>query len=267
MGTLGGLIILLQVICAVHALRSGRGGQWIWIIVFVPLVGCVVYFVVEVLPGLRGSQAVRRVGADLVSIIDPGRNLRELEEAVEISDTVKNRQMLARGYVAAKRYPEAVGQYERCLQGVFKDDACTMLELAYVHFLNHDYGQAKAVHRAVEGPAPRLPARRAEPAHRPHPGRVGRYRRRAGGIRGHGADFLGRGDPLPLRDALGAGRPGGKGPADLSGDRRSCPPFASLLSPRPEALDRYGPAATVTISNPKSQIQNPKWTIPSTTTR
>ena len=143
METVGGLIILLQVICAVHALRSGRGSQWIWIIVFIPLVGCAVYFVVEVLPGLRGSQAVRRVGADLVSTIDPGRNLRDLEEAVEISDTVKNRQMLARGYVAAKRYAEAVGQYERCLQGVFKDDACTMLELAYVHFLNGSYGQAK----------------------------------------------------------------------------------------------------------------------------
>jgi hypothetical protein len=147
MGTAGGLIVLLQVICAVHAVKSGRGGLWIWIIIFVPLVGCAVYLLVEVLPGLKGSQAVRRVGADLVSTIDPGRNLRDLEEAVEISDTVKNRQMLARGYVAAKRYAEAVGQYERCLQGVFKDDACTMLELAYVHFLNHDYGQAK---RAIE---------------------------------------------------------------------------------------------------------------------
>jgi hypothetical protein len=143
MGIAGGLIILLQVICAVHAVKSGRGGLWIWIIVFVPLVGCAVYLLVEVLPGLRGNEAVRRVGADLVAVIDPGRNLRELEEAVEVSDTVKNRQMLARGYVAAKRYPEAVAQYERCLQGVFKDDACTMLELAYVHFLNHDYDQAK----------------------------------------------------------------------------------------------------------------------------
>jgi hypothetical protein len=143
MGTVGGLIVLLQVICAVHALKSGRGGQWIWIIVFVPLVGCAIYLVVEVLPGLNGSQAVRRVGADLVSIINPGRNLRDLQEAVEVSDTVKNRQMLARGFVAAKRYPEAIQQYERCLQGVFKDDACTMLELAYVHFLNHDYARAK----------------------------------------------------------------------------------------------------------------------------
>jgi hypothetical protein len=141
---LGFLIIAVQVICAVHALRTGRAYVWLWIILFFPFLGCLIYFIVEVLPGLQHSSTIKRVGSDLVTIVDPGRSLRQLEEQLEITDTVKNRQMLARGYLKAGRHGEAIELYQRCLSGPFKDDAALALELAYAYFLNGSYDEAAA---------------------------------------------------------------------------------------------------------------------------
>ena len=45
-------VLALQVACAVHAARTGRGGSgWIMVILFLPVVGSLAYVVMEVLPG------------------------------------------------------------------------------------------------------------------------------------------------------------------------------------------------------------------------
>jgi len=143
MHLLGIPVIVLQAICAVHALRTGRAYWWLWIILFLPGIGCLVYFVAEMLPDLQRSSTVRRVGTDLVTIVDPGRSLRRLEEEMEVADTVTNRRALARGYLRAGRHEEAVELYRSCLKGVFADDVGLSLELAYALFLSGAYEEAK----------------------------------------------------------------------------------------------------------------------------
>jgi hypothetical protein len=144
MHLLGIPVIALQVICAVHVIKAGRAYWWLLIIFFIPVVGCLVYFVAEILPDLHRSSAVRRAGSDLVTIVAPGRSVRKLEEELEVADTVNNRRALARGYVKAGRYGEAVELYRSCLKGIFSDDVGLALELAYALFLNGDYAEAKA---------------------------------------------------------------------------------------------------------------------------
>jgi hypothetical protein len=143
MHLLGIPVVILQVICAVHALRTGRAYWWLWIILLLPGIGCLVYFFSEMLPDLQRSPTVRRVGSDLVTIVDSGRSLRKLEEEVEIADTVTNRRALARGYLRAGRHDEAIGLYRSCLKGVFEDDVALSLELAYALFLSGAYEEAK----------------------------------------------------------------------------------------------------------------------------
>ena len=144
MHLLGVPVVALQVICAVHALKTGRAYWWLWIILILPGVGCLVYFVSEMLPDLQRSSAARRVGTDLVSIVDPGRSLRRLEEEVEVADTVTNRRALARGYLRAGRHDEAIELYRSCLKGVFEDDVALSLELAYALFPSGAYEEAKS---------------------------------------------------------------------------------------------------------------------------
>jgi hypothetical protein len=140
---LGLLSLAVTIVAAVHAVKTGRAYYWLWIILIFPGIGGLVYFLVEMLPGMGRSSTMQRVGSELVTIVDPRRDLRRLEEEVEIADTVKNRQMLARGYLRAGRYGEAIELYKRCLSGAFKDDAGLTLELAYAYFQNGSYELAK----------------------------------------------------------------------------------------------------------------------------
>jgi len=143
MHVLGILLVGLQLICAVHAVKTGRAYWWLWIILFLPGIGAVVYFLTEVLPDLQRNSALQQVGLDLVTIVNPGRSLQRLEAEREVCDNVKNRQALARGYMNAGRYEEALALYQQCLTGVFKDDPAVLLELAYAHFLRGQYDEVK----------------------------------------------------------------------------------------------------------------------------
>jgi hypothetical protein len=131
------------VTCAVHAVRTGRASHWLWIILFFSIPGCLVYFFVEMLPDLRRNSTAKRIGSELISVVDPGRDLRKLQEQLEIADTVTNRQALARYYLRAGQHDEAVELYRRCLEGVFKDDLTLTLELSYAFFLQGSYDEAK----------------------------------------------------------------------------------------------------------------------------
>ncbi len=139
-----GLLLLgLQVACAVHALKTGRGYYWLWIILFLPGLGCLVYFLVEMLPELRGRGGLNAAGPSFLSLFHRGPSIRDLEEQLEIADTFKNRQQLARAYAAAGRLDEAIEHYRRCLDGFYKDDPQTMLELCRAYFEKGSYAEAR----------------------------------------------------------------------------------------------------------------------------
>ena len=71
---LGGLtIILIQILCAVHCVRSGRNQGWLMLIIFLPLLGSGAYFFIEVLPGLGQRREVKLAKAAAVRAIDPER--------------------------------------------------------------------------------------------------------------------------------------------------------------------------------------------------
>jgi hypothetical protein len=57
MPALAALVFGLQLLCLAHVVRTGRPCQWFFIIMALPLAGCLVYFFVEILPDLSRSRA------------------------------------------------------------------------------------------------------------------------------------------------------------------------------------------------------------------
>jgi len=93
MPALGLLILAAQVLCAIHVVRTGRPYWWLFLIVMVPAVGVIVYFVAELLPGLLGSRGARQAVSGAAKVFDPGRGVREAQRQVEISPSApKTRQ-------------------------------------------------------------------------------------------------------------------------------------------------------------------------------
>ena len=136
MPIIGALVLLIQFSFAYHALKTRRPYWWIFVIMGFPVMGCVIYYFVEVFPGTRGERNVQRTARRIVKALQPDADLRRRAEELEICGSVDNRRALADECIQHQMYPEAIRLYESCLEGAYANDA-TML-----------YGLARA---AVEG--------------------------------------------------------------------------------------------------------------------
>jgi hypothetical protein len=124
------LIPLLQIICIVHVVRTGRPFLWIYVLLFLPGLGVAAYVAVEILPGWFGTRTARNLRSSAVGALDPGRELRQRRQALEEADTVDNRRLLAEALVAAGQPAEALELYRGILTGIHADDPGMLLGMA-----------------------------------------------------------------------------------------------------------------------------------------
>jgi hypothetical protein len=134
MPALGVLLILAQIACAVHVARTGRNYIWIYLVVFVPVVGMAAYFLVEILPELTQSRPARQAASGMARALKPGKGLRDAVRRVEITPAAENKAALAEEYFFAGRPEDAIALYRDALTGVHATDPGMMLGLARALF-------------------------------------------------------------------------------------------------------------------------------------
>jgi hypothetical protein len=137
------LIVLAQLYLAWHAIRAGRD-NWIYLILFFPVIGCLLYIFMEILPRAKMQRTARGLGGGILKTVDPTRNLRKLREKVDISGSVKNKHDLAAEMIHLGMSDEAIEILKDLPQGVFKDDANILLTLAHAYFNKEAYAEALA---------------------------------------------------------------------------------------------------------------------------
>ena len=74
---LGGLALLIAVICCFHAVRNDKPNWWLFLLIGMPGIGSAIYFLAVVLPELRQSKKAKLVVADVTKLIDPERDYRQ----------------------------------------------------------------------------------------------------------------------------------------------------------------------------------------------
>ncbi|MFB6454467.1 hypothetical protein ACE38W_04280 [Chitinophaga sp. Hz27] len=132
------LVILLNIACIVHALKSGNRDA-IYLLIFLPGLGAAVYFVMEILPDITNGT----FGQQLVRFISPNGRIRECEKRVQITDTVTNRMLLAEAYAEQKQYSKAVELALSCANS-YASDQGILLQLSRFQFMNQQYAESLA---------------------------------------------------------------------------------------------------------------------------
>ncbi len=143
MPLLGILSLIVQIYFAVHAVQNGKDRYWVYIIILFPGIGSLIYFFSEYLPELRHSPGFRKAKSGLGKLIDPEKEVRHLEDRLELNDSIKNRLALAQGYVNAGKLDRAVSMYESCLNGIHSDDPVAVEGLCCAYFFQGSFAQAK----------------------------------------------------------------------------------------------------------------------------
>jgi hypothetical protein len=130
MPILAGFIFVIQISFVIHALKSGRPYYWIFIIMGFPVMGCLIYYFVEIFPGSREHRDAHKAARRLVKALQPDAELKKRAEELEICGSVDNKVALARECTAHQMHDEAIRLYESCLQGAFASDGAILFDLA-----------------------------------------------------------------------------------------------------------------------------------------
>ena len=129
-----GLTVLIQGIAIFHVLRTGRPFFWIFLILFLPGIGALIYLLIEVLPSLNQNVTARRAMRRVRQAVDPERDVRNATLEYERSRSVEAAARLADALTAAGKHDEAIRICGEVRQGLFEDDPKILLALANAEF-------------------------------------------------------------------------------------------------------------------------------------
>jgi hypothetical protein len=141
MPILGAVALLIQLCFAYHALKTGRR-WWIFIIMAFPVMGCVLYYFIEVFPSSGEGRDARKAARAIARAFDPDKGLRERVADVEACGSIDNRIQLARECMEQRMYADAAALYRSCLSGVYETDPDMRFGLASALLFNGDFGEA-----------------------------------------------------------------------------------------------------------------------------
>lgn len=133
-------VVVLQIICIVHLLRSGRNREWLYLLIFLPFIGSLIYIVNEILPSMRASCAGPGSGRGLFA----GSRIRELEKALRLADTDTNRLQLAAAQADAGNFESAMQLTRSCLKGTYAENPGMMQDMARYSFGAGNYAESIA---------------------------------------------------------------------------------------------------------------------------
>jgi hypothetical protein len=119
---LGGLHIIIALLCAVHVVRSGQPMYWLFILFAFPLLGSLVYIFGVYLPNSRLERGAMRAVAAAAKAIDPKKEVREARAAYADAPTAQNQMRLAAALLENGEAEEAARLYEGALKGPFTSD-------------------------------------------------------------------------------------------------------------------------------------------------
>ncbi len=132
------VIIGLQILCALHVLRNRNDYYWLWIIFFMPVIGCAIYVVINH-QSLFGPV---RMPVNLRIPMIEALNDKRVEKAFRRSDTLSNRIDLANVLINRGEYANALDLLREPLSGPLKGDITLLFTCARAHYANGQVDEA-----------------------------------------------------------------------------------------------------------------------------
>ena len=155
MPVIAGVVLLLQVTVIIHAMKTGRPYYWIFIIMGFPVLGCLIYFLVEVMPGSRSERRLKKFGTDIAKAINPDRDMKRHAEELAICGSVENKLKMAEELVERGMFDEAIHLFEGARKGQYQYAPDLLYGLARARFFNGDHAAARQLLTEIKEHAPR----------------------------------------------------------------------------------------------------------------
>ena len=131
------LIIALQGFCIYHLFKHRNQYYWIFLIIFLPVIGCIIYLITQV----YNKRDAEKITNEITHIINPTKKIKDLEKQLEFSESYQNRVNLADAYLGIKDYNHAILNYLEALEDNFQNDLYVIKQLIESYFNIEDCEQ------------------------------------------------------------------------------------------------------------------------------
>jgi len=129
-------LVILQGFCLYHAYRNNSDQKWYYLIMLIPLIGCILYLYHH----FYSRHNVLEAAEEIKGIVNSNYELEKLETNLKFSNSITNKTRLADKYLEFKRYKDAAELYESALL-VDDDDPYLLMKLVDTHFEDKNYGE------------------------------------------------------------------------------------------------------------------------------
>jgi hypothetical protein len=136
------LTYLIQILLVIHVLKTGRNRYWIYLLLFVPLIGGIAYFVIEVLPELSGGIKGQRAMRSVREAVNPEAELQKYAAAWEQSTNADNARRYVEALLDHGQFSQATEVLEQALSGFFSTEPSLLLLKARSGFETGEYDSA-----------------------------------------------------------------------------------------------------------------------------
>lgn len=140
------LVLLLQGICVLHALKTNRDYKWLFLIVFIPVVGSGIYFFTQILPGLK-TASLPEFDIPLFQKM----RIAQVEKTLRACDSMDNRVELSELYAKFGREQEALALIQDHMSGVHRDSPYLLFTYALILFKNGKHRESIDVLIRLQG--------------------------------------------------------------------------------------------------------------------
>lgn len=140
------VIIILQAFCLYHAYKNNNQQKWYWLIIFLPVVGCLIYLY----DNFYSRRNINNLTEGVKGLVYSNYALEKLEKEVKFSETITNKINLADAYTERGRHAEALQLYESCKSGYYEKNPELLSKLLRGYFLTKNYNKVIEIGQQLE---------------------------------------------------------------------------------------------------------------------
>lgn len=132
------LILAIQGFALFHAYRSGQIQKWYFLIIFLPVIGALIYLY----DAFYSKKNVEDIGLGVKKIFNPNFNVEQLERELKLADTNQNKINLANAYLENEKYIESLELLDQAMTGNYAEDPYLKMKKLKANYLLGNYEEA-----------------------------------------------------------------------------------------------------------------------------
>ena len=140
-----GLSLLVSIAAIVHVIKTGRSQLWIMVLLALPGLGALAYFVVEVLPEHMNGRRGHQVKRSLANTLTPNKSLEEAKRDYAVAQTVENACALAEVHKERGEFSEASELYRQSMTGLNEFNPDILYQYADSEFSLGNFAESRSV--------------------------------------------------------------------------------------------------------------------------